>query len=128
MGVKMKSQIETNKAPGAIGPYSQAILAGDYVFVSGQLPMDMATGEMQVDPAKAAKASLDNINAILNTVDLDMSNIVKTLIFLTDMNDFAAVNEVYATYFKEMPPARSCIAVTALPKGAVLEIEAIASK
>lgn len=124
----MKSQIETNKAPGAIGPYSQAILAGDYVFVSGQLPMDMATGEMQVDPAKAAKASLDNINAILNTVDLDMSNIVKTLIFLTDMNDFAAVNEVYATYFKEMPPARSCIAVTALPKGAVLEIEAIASK
>ena len=124
----MKSKIETNKAPGAIGPYSQAILAGDYVFVSGQLPMDMATGEMQVDPAKAAKASLDNINAILNTVDLDMSNIVKTLIFLTDMNDFAAVNEVYATYFKEMPPARSCIAVTALPKGAVLEIEAIASK
>ncbi len=124
----MKSQIETNKAPGAIGPYSQAILAGDYVFVSGQLPVDMATGEMQVDPAKAAKASLDNINAILNTVDLDMSNIVKTLIFLTDMNDFAAVNEVYATYFKEMPPARSCIAVTALPKGAVLEIEAIASK
>ena len=124
----MKSQIETNKAPGAIGPYSQAILAGDYVFVSGQLPMDMATGEMQVDPAKAAKASLDNINAILNTVNLDMSNIVKTLIFLTDMNDFAAVNEVYATYFKEMPPARSCIAVTALPKGAVLEIEAIASK
>lgn len=128
MEVKVKSQIETNKAPGAIGPYSQAILAGDYVFVSGQLPMDMATGEMQVDPAKAAKASLDNINAILNTVDLDMSNIVKTLIFLTDMNDFAAVNEVYATYFKEMPPARSCIAVTALPKGAVLEIEAIASK
>ena len=124
----MKSKIETNKAPGAIGPYSQAILAGDYVFVSGQLPMDMATGEMQVDPAKAAKASLDNINAILNTVDLDMSNIVKTLIFLTDMNDFAAVNEVYATYFKEMPPARSCIAVTALPKGVVLEIEAIASK
>lgn len=128
MEVKVKSQIETNKAPGAIGPYSQAILAGDYVFVSGQLPVDMATGEMQVDPAKAAKASLDNINAILNTVDLDMSNIVKTLIFLTDMNDFAAVNEVYATYFKEMPPARSCIAVTALPKGAVLEIEAIASK
>ena len=124
----MKSQIETNKAPGAIGPYSQAILAEDYVFVSGQLPVDMATGEMQVDPAKAAKASLDNINAILNTVDLDMSNIVKTLIFLTDMNDFAAVNEVYATYFKEMPPARSCIAVTSLPKGAVLEIEAIASK
>lgn len=119
--------IATDKAPGAIGPYSQGIAAGNLVFTSGQLPIDMATGELELsDVKKAAKHSLDNVKAILEAAGTSMANIVKTTVFLTDMNDFAAVNEVYATYFESAPPARSCVAVAALPKGAKVEIEAVA--
>lgn len=119
--------IATDKAPGAIGPYSQGIGAGNLVFTSGQLPIDMATGELELgDVKKAAKNSLDNVKAILEAAGTSMANIVKTTVFLTDMNDFAAVNEVYATYFEANPPARSCVAVAALPKGAKVEIEAVA--
>lgn len=119
--------IVTAKAPGAIGPYSQGIGAGGLVFTSGQLPIDMATGEIEIaDIKKAAKNSLDNVKAILEEAGSSMSNIVKTTVFLTDMSDFAAVNEVYATYFDSEPPARSCVAVAALPKGVKIEIEAVA--
>lgn len=124
-----KKAIATAKAPGAIGPYSQGIDAGSLVFTSGQLPIDMTTGELELaDVKKAAKHSLDNVKAILEEAGCSMADIVKTTVFLTDMNDFAAVNETYASYFNDAPPARSCVAVAALPKGAKLEIEAIAVK
>lgn len=123
----VREVIATDKAPGAIGPYSQGIAAGSFVFTSGQLPVDMATGELEInDMKKAAKNSLDNVKAILEASGASMADIVKTTVFLTDMNDFAAVNEVYATYFDAAPPARSCVAVAALPKGAKIEIEAVA--
>ncbi len=121
--------ITTDKAPGAIGPYSQGISHGDFVFTSGQIPVDMATGELELaDIKKATKYSLDNVAAILEAAGASMATIVKTTVFLTDMNDFAQVNEVYATYFKDAPPARSCIAVAALPRGVKIEIEAVALK
>lgn len=124
-----KNVIATTKAPGAIGPYSQGINAGDLIFTSGQLPIDMATGELEIaDIKKAAKHSLDNLKAILEEAGGSMATIVKTTVFLTDMSDFAQVNEVYATYFDDAPPARSCVAVAALPKGAKIEIEAVALK
>ncbi|MCL2033448.1 MAG: RidA family protein [Oscillospiraceae bacterium] len=119
--------VTTDKAPGAIGPYSQAVGCGNMIFTSGQLPIDMATGKLETaDVKKAAKHSLDNLKAILEAAGSSMENIVKTTVFLTDMNDFAAVNEVYATYFDAPPPARSCVAMVALPNGAKVEIEAIA--
>lgn len=124
-----RNVIATTKAPGAIGPYSQGITAGDLVFTSGQLPIDVATGELETaDVKKATKNSLDNVKAILEEAGSSMSKIVKTTVFLTDMSDFAAVNEVYATYFDSAPPARSCVAVAELPKGAKVEIEAVAVK
>lgn len=124
-----RNVIATKNAPGAIGPYSQGISTGNLVFTSGQIPVDMATGEVEVtDIKKAAKHSLDNLKAILTEAGSSMGNIVKTTVFLTDMNDFAAVNEVYASYFDNAPPARSCVAVAALPKGVKIEIEAVAVK
>lgn len=121
--------ITTAKAPGAIGPYSQGIGADSFVFTSGQLPIDVATGELELnDVKKATRHSLDNVKAILEEAGSSMANIVKTTVFLTDMNDFALVNEAYAEYFKDAPPARSCVAVAALPKGARIEIEAVAVK
>lgn len=122
-----RKAISTTKAPGAIGPYSQAISAGGLVFTSGQLPIDMATGGLELnDIKKATKNSLDNVKAILEGAGTSMANIVKTTVFITDMNDFAQVNEVYATYFNDAPPARSCVAVASLPKGVKIEIEAVA--
>lgn len=118
--------IKTDKAPAAIGPYSQAAVAGGLVFVSGQLPIDPATGDMSSDPAVAADQSLKNMAAILAAKGLTMANVVKVNIFLVDMGDFAAVNEVYAKHFGEPYPARACVAVKTLPKNAVVEIEAIA--
>lgn len=118
--------IKTDKAPAAIGPYSQGAAAGGLVFVSGQLPIDPASGEMFADPAAAADQSLKNIAAILAAKGLSMANVVKVNIFLSDMADFGAVNEVYAKHFTEPFPARACVAVKELPKSAVLEIEAIA--
>ena len=123
----MKQAIKTQNAPGAIGPYSQGIKACNLVFVSGQLPIDPAgNGDLITEPKEAAKAVLNNIKAILEAGGATMDQVVKVTIFLTDMNDFSAVNEVYAEFFNEPCPARSTYAVAGLPKGAILEIEAIA--
>lgn len=125
----MRTVISTNKAPGAIGPYSQGIATNHFIFTSGQLPLNMATGELEYnDIKKATLYALDNVKAIIEEAGGNMANIVKVTVFLTNMDDFAAVNEVYAGYFTKEPPARSCIAVAALPKGVNIEIEAIALK
>jgi 2-iminobutanoate/2-iminopropanoate deaminase len=118
-----KRAITTPKAK-AIGPYSAAIDAGDFVFVSGQIPLDSATGKLiEGDIAAQARKSLENLKTILEAAGLSFADVVKTTIFLTSMGDFAAVNEVYKTYVAEPYPARSTIAVAALPMGARIEIE-----
>lgn len=125
----MKKQIATDKAPQAIGPYSQGVnVTGDFSFVSGQLPINAATGEMSEDVAEQTKQSLENMKAILEETGLTMDNVVKTTIFLSNMEDFAVVNEVYGSFFKEPFPSRSTIEVARLPKDAKVEIEAIAVK
>lgn len=121
-----KIVIDTKNAPGAIGPYSQGMIVGNLVYTSGQLPIDRATGELVQDVKLATKASLDNVKAILEEAGTSMDKIFKTTVFIKDLNDFNAVNEVYATYFESNPPARSCVQVAKLPKDAVVEIEAIA--
>ena len=122
----MRKVICSEKAPGAIGPYSQAIEANGMVFVSGQLPIDAATGEMAEGIEGQARQSLENIRHILEEAGLTMADIVKTTVFLQDMSLFAGMNGVYATYFDGSFPARSAIAVKALPKDALVEIECIA--
>ncbi|WP_163194347.1 RidA family protein [Clostridium thermarum] len=122
----MKEVISTNGAPAAIGPYSQGIKAGNLVYTSGQIPLDPQTGELISDIKKATERSLENVKAILEAAGTSMDKVIKTAVFLKDMNDFAAMNEVYGSYFKENPPARSCVQVARLPKDAVVEIEAIA--
>ena len=117
--------ISTHQAPAAIGPYSQAIAAGDFVYLSGQLGVDPATGVMEKDVCAQAQRALENMKAILKEAGLDISRVVKTTVFLKDMNDFAAVNEIYSTHFVQPYPARSCVQVAQLPKGALVEIEAI---
>jgi len=120
-------KIETTKAPGAIGPYSQAIRVNNLVFVSGQLPIDPETGAFPSDDIKdQTRQSLENIKAILEAAGYEMSQIVKTTVLLADIADFAAMNEVYAEYFSDPCPARAAFQVAALPKGAKVEIEAIA--
>lgn len=124
-----KKAISTENAPAAIGPYSQAIEAGGMIFVSGQLPIDPATGAFAPGDVKAqAKQSLTNIKNILEKAGLTMDHVVKTSVFLADIADFAAMNEVYATFFKAPYPGRSAMAVKDLPKGARVEIECIAVK
>ena len=118
--------VSTSNAPAAIGPYSQALDLGSMVFVSGQIPVDPATGTMADTVEEQAAQSLANLKAILAEAGLTMANVVKTVIFLADINDFAAVNAVYAKAFTEPFPARSCVQVAAIPKGAKLEIECIA--
>lgn len=120
--------INTKNAPGAIGPYSQGIIVGDFVYTSGQLPINPATGVLETDIKVATKQSMENVKAILEEAGTSLENVVKTSIFLKDLNDFTAVNEVYGTYFTENPPARSCVQVAKLPKDAVIEIEVIATK
>ena len=122
-----KEIISTEKAPGAIGPYSQGVKVGELVYTSGQLPIDMATGELVLDAKGATKASLDNVKAILEAAGTSMDKVFKTTVYVRDLNDFNDVNEVYATYFQGNPPARSCVQVAKLPKDAVVEIEAIAT-
>lgn len=123
-----KTVVTTDKAPGAIGPYSQAIRAKGLLFVSGQLPIDPATGAIAPgSAADQARQSLANALAILEAAGLGPADVVKTTVFLTDMNDFAAVNEVYAGVFTAPFPARSCVAVAALPKGALVEVEMVAA-
>ena len=123
-----KAIIATDRAPKAIGPYSQAVKTGNLVFTSGQLPLDPVSGELVTgDIKRAAQLCLENIKAILEAAGSSMDNVIKTTIFLKDMNDFAAVNEVYGAYFKEKQPARSCVQVARLPKDADVEMEAIAA-
>lgn len=121
-----KKVIKTDNAPEAIGPYSQAIMVGDFIYTSGQIPINPKTGIMETDIKLATKQSIENIKAILEEVGTSLENVIKTTIFLKDLNDFNVVNEVYATYFNENNPARSCVEIAKLPKDAVIEIEAIA--
>lgn len=119
--------ISTEKAPAAIGPYSQAIQVGNLVYTSGQIPIDPATGMIVTGGIKEqALQSLTNVKAILEEVGLTMSNVLKTTVFMADMGDFADMNSVYAEFFTEPYPARSAVAVKTLPKGALVEIEVIA--
>ncbi len=125
----MKRKVDTKNAPGALGPYSQAIEIDNLVYTSGQLGIDPVSGEMPQDVTAQAELSLKNVQAILEDCGLGMNDIIKTLVFLTDMGDFAAVNEVYSRYINgDVLPARSCVAVAALPKGGLVEIEVIAQK
>lgn len=125
----MKKMIATQQAPGAIGPYSQAVQAGDFLYISGQIPLDPATGELVAgDIAAQTKQSLQNIGAILKAAGMDYANVVKTTVLLQSMGDFAAMNEVYAQFFSSDCPARAAFEVAALPKGAQVEIEAVAYK
>ena len=123
----MKKIISTSEAPAAIGPYAQAVRVGSTVFCSGQIPLDPTTGQMvSGDISAQTKRVLENIGAVLRAEGLSFENMVKTTIFLTDLGDFQIVNEIYGSYFKSQPPARSTVQVSALPKGANIEIEVIA--
>ena len=125
----MNQPIYTPNAPAAIGPYSQAVQAGNMLFVSGQIPIDPATGEFAgSDIATQTNQSLTNIKNILAAAGYSLNDVVKTTVLLADIADFAAMNAVYAEYFTENKPARACFAVKDLPKGALVEIEAIAVK
>jgi 2-iminobutanoate/2-iminopropanoate deaminase len=122
-------QITTSAAPSAIGPYSQAIEANGFIYASGQLPIDPSTGVFADGGVRGqTRQSLKNAQAILREAGTDLANVVKTTVFLADMSDFAAMNEVYAEFFKAPFPARSAIAVKMLPKGALVEIECVAVK
>ncbi len=125
----MKQIVNTDKAPAAIGPYSQAIEVNGMVFTSGQLPLNPATGAFPEGIAEQTRQSLTNVKAILEQAGLTMDSVVKTTVFLSDMNNFGAMNEVYATFFSEGSfPARSAVEVARLPKDALVEIEAVAAK
>ena len=125
----MKKIVATENAPKAVGPYSQAVWAGDFLFCSGQLGLNPATGALAGDDvASQAEQALKNVKALLESQGLTPANVVKTTVFLTDMGNFKAVNELYAKVFDKEPPARSCVAVAALPLGGIVEVEVIASK
>lgn len=125
----MKQTITAAGAPAAIGPYSHAVQAGAFLFTSGQIPLDPETGKLvDGDITAQAKRVFQNIEAVLRAAGMDFGNVVKTTVFLTDLQDFAAVNALYATRFPENPPARSCVQVTALPAGARIEMELIARR
>ena len=125
----MKKVISTSNAPAAIGPYSQAIETDGYVFTSGQIPINPATGEVEGKTIEEqTEQVMHNIGALLEASGLTFANVVKTTCFLADLNDFAAFNAVYAKYFPNKAPARSCFAVAGLPKGAKLEVETICAK
>lgn len=122
----MLKKVSTTKAPAAIGPYSQAVIAGDFMFASGQIPINPATGEIEgKDITQQAQLVMKNVGALLEAAGTDYAHVVKTSCFLADMGDFAAFNEVYAGYFTEKP-ARSCVAVKTLPKNVLCEVEVIA--
>lgn len=123
-----KKQIATAKAPAALGPYSQAIVAGGMLFASGQVPIVPETGDIAGDTIEEqAKQVFENLGAVLAEAGLDFGDVVKTTVFLTDLANFATVNEIYAGYFTQPFPARSCVQIAALPKGSLLEIELIAA-
>jgi 2-iminobutanoate/2-iminopropanoate deaminase len=123
----MKKIISTNEAPAAVGPYSQAVRVANMVFCAGQIPLDPKSGQIVTgDISVQTKRVMENITAVLKAEGLTFEHIVKTTIFLTDLNDFQLVNEIYGSYFKQQPPARSTVQVSGLPKGARVEIEVIA--
>lgn len=122
----MKTVIFTDKAPAAIGPYSQAIKAGGMIFISGQIPVNPATNEIPADVEAQTRQVLENLTAILKSQGLGMDAVVKTSVFIKDMNDFGKINTIYGEYFKNDPPARACVEVARLPKDVLVEIEAIA--
>lgn len=123
----MKTELKSEKAPGAIGPYSQAVKAGNFIYVSGQLPINAKTGEMSSDIKEQTKQCLENIKAILNEAGATLDNVVKSTVYLADMSYFGPMNEIYGEYFKGgIYPARAAFAVKELPKQALLEIEVIA--
>jgi len=123
----MMRKIETGKTPAAIGPYSQGILAGNLLFTSGQIPLDPATGTMVAGGIRAeTKQVFENLKAVLEAGGASLKDVVKTTVFLTDLSEFASMNEIYAAYFPSEPPARSTVGVAALPRGARVEIEAVA--
>lgn len=125
--VTLKKQIQTNAAPAAIGPYSQAVQAGDFVFYSGQIPLDPESGNMVAGGiVEQTRQVMANMHAVLHASGRDFTDVVKTTIYLTDLADFAIVNEIYGEFFTEVPPARACVQVAALPKGAAVEIDWIA--
>lgn len=125
----MKSNvINTNQAPAAIGPYSQGVVLDNLIFVSGQLPIDITTGKLVDGVENQTKQCLNNIKAILESAGSSLNKVVKTTIFIRDMADFSKMNEIYAGFFDEKKPARSCVAVLGLPKDALVEIECIAYK
>jgi 2-iminobutanoate/2-iminopropanoate deaminase len=125
----MKTIINTDAAPKAIGPYSQAVLVDGFLYTAGQIAIDPATGEMiEADIEKQTERVLENIRAILKAAGMDFNNVIKTTVFVTNMGDFAKINEIYGKYFKENPPARSLVEVKSLPKGALIEIEVVAHK
>lgn len=119
-------QISTTNAPAAIGPYSQALRAGNMVFVSGQIPVDPATGEMVEGIEAQAKQALTNLRNVLAAAGLSTKNVIKTTVFLADLKDFPTVNAIYESFFLAPYPARSCVQVAGIPKGALVEIECIA--
>ncbi|RKL62303.1 RidA family protein [Thermoanaerobacteraceae bacterium SP2] len=123
-----KNIISTEKAPAAIGPYSQAVKSGGFLFASGQIPINPATGQI-VDGGieEQTKQVLENVKGLLESLGASMDNIVKTTLFITDMNDFVTINDIYSGYFKKSPPARSCVEVSRLPKDVKIEMEFIAS-
>lgn len=125
--IKVKKEIISAKAPGAIGPYSQAVAAGNLIFVSGQLPINAATGEMPEDIKRQTRQSIENIKAILEEAGATLDNVVKSTCFLADMSLFGPMNEVYAEMFHKVFPARCAFAVKELPKKALVEIEVIAA-
>lgn len=124
----MKKIVSTSDAPAAIGPYSQAIRSGSMLYCAGQIPLDPATGQIVPgDIGEQTKRVLENVAAILKAEHLSFDHVIKTTVFLTSMDDFQTMNEIYGTYFRDNPPARSTVAVSALPKGAKVEIEVIAA-
>lgn len=125
----MKKVISTAEAPQAIGPYSQAIEAGGFVFVSGQIPLIPATGELVEGSVEVQTARvLENLKAILEAAGSSLESVVKTTVYITNMGDFVKVNGIYGQYFQENPPARVCVEVSKLPKGALVEIDVIAAR
>ena len=124
----MNQVISAKNAPAAVGPYSHAVLAGNTLYLSGQLGLDPASGTLPQGVEAQARQSLKNIGAVLSAAGMTYADVVKTTVFLADIQDFAAINEIYAEYFKGACPARSCVQAAALPKGALFEMEAIAVK
>lgn len=123
----MKKIVSTTEAPAAVGPYSQAVRIGPMLYTAGQIPLDPKSGQIvSEDVAAQTKQVLENLTAVLRAEGMDFSNIVKTTVFMTNLGDFQTMNEIYAGYFNDLPPARSTVQVSALPKGAQVEIEVIA--